>query len=155
MSLHYSKTEVPFDAGQPTRDFCRTLSVPLKTSFFFTLDASKAMCVQRNGLAYIQMAAKEGQNIQINIIETMSETAVPAANNTDSIQHGHIVDAGVEETFAYAMNDRGQMEAGYRSNSHTVTLVLNKPVNNFIVTYHGRYHHALPMPSRHCSRWNR
>ena len=46
---------------------------------------------------YIQMSAREGQNILVKITEVSSN----ASNITDSGELGHIVDEGMGKQFAY------------------------------------------------------
>ena len=83
---------------------------------------------------YIQMSAKEGQNIHVKI----TEVAIHAANITDSGEFGHIVDEGVEKSFAYSRNSKGNKEAEFKSTSHMITLALDELNKNLIISYLGR-----------------
>ena len=116
--------------GEPSTDFCRVLPVQQKTSFFLSLKAGRADCIQRNDQAYISLAADDGQTVKLTITDFNRVHNFSQPNTRFEIEEN-----GQTQSIEFTNNDKGDMEAEYISSSSRLTLVLKDLRHNALISY--------------------
>ena len=83
------------------------------------------------------MAAEEGQDIQLSILD-VNTASTQSDNDTHVGDYGYIVDNGADYNLDFTRSD-GVVEGRYSSASNRLTLVLHELNRNLIVSYYGVY----------------